>query len=71
MNDPGRKEKDFDCVASMREIRDEISAELAGMSGDELHRWFDSREYTDPILRRFASLAKRPENRTNERPKRP
>lgn len=70
-NDPERKERDFDCVASMREIRDGISAEIAGMSGEELRRWFNSREYSDPILRRLASGAKRQANRAGESLKRP
>ena len=67
--DPRRKEKDFDCVASMREIRDGISAELAGMSAAELRHWFNSREYSDPILRRLASRAKRPARRDDGTPK--
>ena len=70
-NDPGRREKDFDCVASMREVRDRISAELAGMSGEELRRWFDSREYSDPILRRLARGAKRQANRRDGSSRRP
>ena len=45
-NDPETKDKDFDCVASMREVRDAISAEIAGMSAEELRRWFKSREYS-------------------------
>ncbi len=68
-NDPERKPKDFDCVASVRKIRDGISAEIAGMSGEELRRWFNSREYSDPILRRFASRAKRSASRTGESPR--
>ena len=68
-NDPERKEKDFDCVASMREIRDGLSAEIAGMSGEELRRWFNSREYSDPILRRLASRAKPPASRNDKNSK--
>lgn len=67
--DPERKEEDFDCVASMREIRDGISAELAGMSGEELRRWFNSREYSDPVVRRLAGRAKRPAPRNDGTPK--
>ena len=70
-NDPERNREEFDCVASMRKIRDGLSAEIAGMSGAELRRWFNSREYSDPVLRRLASGAKRQPNRTDESPKRP
>ena len=70
-NDPERKEKDFDCVASVRKIRDKLSAEIADMSGEELRLWFQSREYSDPILRRLATRAKRPASRTDESPRRP
>ncbi|MDE0179681.1 MAG: hypothetical protein OXP36_13935 [Gammaproteobacteria bacterium] len=68
-NDPERKREDFDCVASMRKIRDGLSAEIAGMPGAELRRWFNSREYSDPILRRFAGRAKRPASGNDKRPK--
>ena len=63
------KHKDFDCVASMRKIRDQISAEIAGMSDDELSRWLRSRQYSDPVVRRLASGAKRPAGRNDESPK--
>lgn len=68
-NDPERKREEFDCVASMRKIRDGLSAEIAGMSGAELRRWFNSRKYSDPILRRLASHAKHPTSRNDENPK--
>ena len=68
-NDPERKRKDFDCVASMREIRDELSAEIAGMSGAELRRWFNSRQYSDPVVRRLADRAKGSIGRSEEIPK--
>ena len=68
-NDLETKEKNFDCVASMREVRDRLSAEIAGMSGAELLRWFNSREYSDPILRRLASRAKAPASRNDGTPK--
>ena len=68
-NDPERKREDFDCVASMREIRDGLSAEIAGISGAELRRWFNSREYSDPVVRRLASRAKLPASRNDESPK--
>ncbi|MCY4629111.1 MAG: hypothetical protein OXE58_16285 [Acidobacteria bacterium] len=62
------KHKDFDCVASMRKIRDQISAEIAGMSDDELSRWLQSRQYSDPVVRRLASGAQRPASRNYESP---
>lgn len=58
-NDPERQERDFDCVASMRKIRDQISAEIGGMSDDELARWLKARQYSDPVVRRLADRAKR------------
>lgn len=67
-NEPERKRENFDCVASMREIRDGLSAEIAGMSGTELRRWFNSREYSDPILRRLASRANRLGRRNDRSP---
>ena len=68
--DPARKWKDFDCVASMRRIRDTISSEIAGMSGEELARWFNSREYSDPIVRRLAGRVKAPASHNDDHPKR-
>ncbi len=44
------KSKDFDCVQMMREIRDKISQEIAGMSHEEFVEWLDSYEYRDPVL---------------------
>jgi hypothetical protein len=46
--------KTFDCVQSMREIRDKISAEIAEMSYDELARWLRAHQYSDPFLQRLA-----------------
>lgn len=48
------KGKNFDCVRAMRQIRDRISAEIAGKSHDEISRWLDARPYSDPVLRRLA-----------------
>jgi len=38
-----RTKKGFDCVRSMREIRDRLSVELAGMSPEDRVRWLNSR----------------------------
>lgn len=59
----------FDCVASMRKIRDQISAEIAGMSGEELARWFNSREYSDPVVRRLANPMERATSGSDESPR--
>ena len=67
-NDRERKQEDFDCVASMRKIRDGISAEIARMSGEELRLWFNSRDYSDPILRRLAGRTKAPASRNDGTP---
>lgn len=55
MNEP--TSKTFDCVQSMREIRDRLSAEIADMNYDELSRWLRSHRYSDPFLRRLAEKA--------------
>lgn len=46
--------KTFDCVQSMRQVRDEISAEIADMDFEELVKWFRSHHYADPLLQRLA-----------------
>jgi hypothetical protein len=55
MNEPSSKA--FDCVRSMRETRDRISAEISEMSYDELAQWLREHRYTDPILQRLAEKA--------------
>ena len=52
-----RSSEAFDCVESMRHARDKLSAEIEGMSYDELVRWLRSRRYTDPVLQRLAEKA--------------
>ena len=52
-----RTPKTFDCVQSMRQTRDRLSAEIAGMSYDELVRWLRGHRYTDPVLQRLAEKA--------------
>ncbi len=49
--------KTLDCVRSMRQIRDRLSAEIADMNYDELSRWLRSHRYSDPFLQRLAEKA--------------
>ncbi len=42
--------KSFDCVKSMREIRNRISAEIKDMSYSELSRWLDRQVREDPYF---------------------
>jgi len=46
--------KKFDCVQETRRIRDQISAEIAELSFEELVRWLKSCDYSDPVLKRIA-----------------
>jgi len=55
MNEPSSKP--FDCVQSMRQIRDRFSAEIADMSYDELAKWLRAQQYSDPLLKRLAEKA--------------
>jgi hypothetical protein len=48
------KVKSFDCVQSMRQIRDHLSEELVGMSYEEIENWLRSHRYSDPLLQRLA-----------------
>jgi len=52
-----RSSKTFDCVQSMRETRDKLSAEIEGMTFDEMLKWLRSGRYTDPVLQRLADKA--------------
>ena len=52
-----RSPKTFDCVQSMRQARDKLSAEIQGMSYDELARWLRGHRYADPVLQRLAERA--------------
>ena len=45
-------EKAFDCVKWTRQVRDRIHEETAGMSYEELRKWY-SRRPTDPALARL------------------
>jgi hypothetical protein len=51
------KSDDFDCVQSMRQIRDRLSREIAHLSHDELTQWLRSHQYTEPLLQRLADRA--------------
>lgn len=53
--------KTFDCVQSMRQSRDRLSAEIAGMSYDEMVLWLRSYRYADPMLQRLAEQAAKPD----------
>jgi len=47
----------FDCVESMRQVRDKLSAEIADMNHDELVQWLRRHRYEDPILQQLADKA--------------
>ena len=49
--------KTFDCVQSMRQIRDRLSEEIANMNHDDLLKWLRMHRYEDPVLRRLAEKA--------------
>jgi hypothetical protein len=51
------KSKAFDCVQSMRQIRDRLSREIGNLGHDELTRWLRSHRYTEPFLQRLAEKA--------------
>ena len=55
MSEPSSKT--FDCVQSMRQTRDRISAEIESLSYDELVKWLRGHRYTDPLLQRLAGNA--------------
>ncbi|WP_420440662.1 hypothetical protein [Candidatus Palauibacter sp.] len=50
--------KPFDCVKSMREIRNRISGEIADMSYAELSRWLEMRVREDPFFARIPKSRK-------------
>jgi len=49
--------KAFDCVQSMRQARDRLSAEIADMSYPDLVKWLRAHQYTDPLLQHLAEKA--------------
>ncbi len=48
-----KTEKEFDAVAMMRSARDNISAEIEGMTLEEELKWLASQEMNDPFLERL------------------
>ena len=52
------KPESFDCVKSMRETRDRISAEIADMSYPELSRWMEACVRDDPFFARIPKFRK-------------
>lgn len=55
----------FDCVKSMREIRNRISAEIADMSYVDLSRWLDRRVREDSFFARIPK-SRKPETTSGE-----
>jgi hypothetical protein len=43
----------------MREARDKLSAEIAGMGYDELTHWLRTHQYPQPVLKRLGEMAVR------------
>lgn len=68
MTKPNKK---FDAVAMMRENRDRISSEIAGMTLEEEIAWLASRDLKDPFLSRLRDRATLKRNtRKTETPRR-
>ena len=61
-----REKKEFDCVKTTREIRDRLSVELAGMSLEDRIQWLNSRDFSDPLLRRLVNRLRPQEGRDGE-----
>ena len=62
------KRKEFDCVKTMREIRDRISSEIAGKTHDELAHWLQEHHYSDTVLHRFVRRSDKDVQSTDEAP---
>ncbi len=58
-----KAKNDYDCIASVREIRDRLSAKMARMSPEERVQWLSTRDFSDPILRRLATQSKQRKER--------
>ena len=56
-----KQRRTFDCVETMREVRDRISSEIAGKTHDEIVHWLENHNYTDPVLQRLAIRGRRTE----------
>jgi hypothetical protein len=52
----------------MRQARDKLSAEIAGMTYDELVTWLRDRRYADPLLQRLAEKAAQQADATDRPP---
>ena len=61
-----REKKGFDCVKTTREIRDRLGVELAGMSPEDRVQWLNSRDFSDPLLRRLVNRRRPQEGRGGE-----
>ncbi|HEX3555318.1 MAG TPA: hypothetical protein VIA62_19000 [Thermoanaerobaculia bacterium] len=48
-----KTKKSFDAVDMMRSIRDEISAQIEGMTLDEEIEWLATQKLEDPFLKRL------------------
>ena len=55
MNEP--KAPEVDCVKTAREARDRVSAQIEGMSHEQLVLWLRSYSYSDPVLAQLAEKA--------------
>ena len=53
----GRIKKTFDAVDLMRQIRDELSASIKGMTLEEELTWLASQDLKDPFLERLRQKA--------------
>lgn len=51
------RKKTFDAVAMTRSIRDQLSAQITGMTLEEELEWLASQEFKDPVLRRLRDKA--------------
>ena len=47
----------FDCVQNMRQIRDRLNVEIAGLSYGELVKWLRTHRYASLLLGRLANRA--------------
>ena len=61
-----REKKGFDCVKTTREIRDRLNVELARMSPEDRVQWLNSRDFSDPLLRRLVNRLRPQEGRDGE-----
>lgn len=61
--------KSFSYVRHLRKIRDENNRKIEGMSYRELMDWLNSKEYTDPTLRRWAAKCRQAEAALDRSPR--